>query len=122
MLDLPGVSGGGTSGKSNVEQERPYLAASSGRDRPYKVGRLKSCGAGRESERSIGPLKACRTTRWREGTSLGSSWEGSGMRKRSGPLSSRVWRGFWRKFGGVHWVNGSKIGPSRIPRLQQRGL
>ena len=27
MLDLPGVSGGGTMGKSNAEQERPNLAA-----------------------------------------------------------------------------------------------
>ena len=70
MLDLPGVSGGGTSGKSNVEQERPYLAASSGTDHAYKVGRLKSCGAGRESERFIVPAKACNTTRWREGTLL----------------------------------------------------
>ena len=31
MLDLPGVPGGGTLGKSNVEQERPYLAAESGK-------------------------------------------------------------------------------------------
>jgi AsmA protein len=28
MLDLHGVAGGGTSAKSNAEQERPYLAAS----------------------------------------------------------------------------------------------
>jgi hypothetical protein len=27
MLDLSGVSGGGTSGQNNAEQERPYLAA-----------------------------------------------------------------------------------------------
>jgi hypothetical protein len=27
MLDLPGVSGGGTLGQNNTEQERPYLAA-----------------------------------------------------------------------------------------------
>jgi len=40
MLDLPGVAGGGTSIQSNAEQERPYLAASSGMDRAYKVGRL----------------------------------------------------------------------------------
>ena len=70
MLDLLGVLGGGTLGKSNAEQERPYLAASSGIDRAYKVGRLKSGGARRESERFIVPLKACNTTRWREGTSL----------------------------------------------------
>ncbi len=50
MLDLPGVSGGGTLGKSKAEQERPYLAALSGKDRAYKAGRLKSRGAGRESE------------------------------------------------------------------------
>ena len=70
MLDLPGVAGGGTSVQSNAEQERPYLAASSGIDRGYKVGRLKSRGAGRESERFTEPLKACNTTRWREGTLL----------------------------------------------------
>jgi hypothetical protein len=53
MLDLPGVSGGGTSGQSSAEQERPYLAAKSGKDRAYKAGRLKSQGAGRESERPV---------------------------------------------------------------------
>jgi hypothetical protein len=70
MLDLPGVAGGGTSGQNNVEQERPYLVAKSGKDRAYKVGRLKSRGAGRESERLVVPEKACKTTRWREGALL----------------------------------------------------
>src|SRR5512145_247789 len=70
MLDLCGVSGGGTLGQSNAEQERPYLAASSGKDRAYKAGRQKAHGAGRESERSIVPGKACNTTRWREGALL----------------------------------------------------
>ena len=70
MLDLPGVSGGGTSGKNNAEQERPYLAALSGKDRAYKAGRLKSRGARRESERSVVPRKACKITRWREGALL----------------------------------------------------
>jgi hypothetical protein len=50
MLDLLGVSGGGTLRKSNAEQERPYLAALSGKDRAYKAGWLKADGAGRESE------------------------------------------------------------------------
>ena len=54
MLDLSGVAGGGTLGKNNAEQERPYLAALSGKDRAYKAGRLKSHGAGRESERPVG--------------------------------------------------------------------
>ena len=53
MLDFLGVSGGGTLGQKDAEQERPYLAASSGTDRAYKVGRLKSRGARRESERFI---------------------------------------------------------------------
>ena len=70
MLDLRGVTGGGTLGQSNVEQERPYLAAESGKDRAYKAGWLKASGAGRESERSIVPVKACKTTRWREGALL----------------------------------------------------
>ena len=70
MLDLSGVSGGGTLGQSKAEQERPYLAAKSGKDRVYKAGWLKTRGAGRESERSIVPRKACKTTRWREGALL----------------------------------------------------
>ncbi len=70
MLDLPGVAGGGTQGKSNAEQERPYLAAESGKDRAYKAGWLKAHGAGRESERPEVPRKACKTTRWREGALL----------------------------------------------------
>jgi hypothetical protein len=70
MLDLPGVSGGGTLGQNSAEQERPYLAALSGKCRAYKVGRLKMRGAGRESERLEVPVKACKTTRWREGALL----------------------------------------------------
>jgi hypothetical protein len=70
MLDLPGVAGGGTSGKNSAEQERPYLAAKSGKDQAYKAGWLKSQGAGRESERPVVPVKACSTTRWRKGALL----------------------------------------------------
>jgi hypothetical protein len=72
MLDLSGVSGGGTLGQNSVEQERSYLAAKSGKDRAYKAGRLKSHGAGRKSEGSVVPEKACSKTRWREGTLLWS--------------------------------------------------
>jgi len=72
MLDLLGVSGGGTLGQSNAEQERPYLAALSGKDRAYKAGRLKSRGARRESEGSVIPMKARIITRRREGTLLWS--------------------------------------------------
>jgi hypothetical protein len=50
MLDLPGVGvpagPGGTWGQKNAEQERPYLAAKSGKDRAYQAGRLKLHGAG----------------------------------------------------------------------------
>jgi len=70
MLDLPGVAGGGTSEQNKAEQERPYPAAKSGKDRAYKAGWLKSPGAGRESERSEVPKKACSKTRWREGALL----------------------------------------------------
>ena len=70
VLDHPGVAGGGTLGKNSMEQERPYLAAKSGKNRVYKAGRLKSHGAGRESERPVVPEKACKTTRWREGALL----------------------------------------------------
>jgi hypothetical protein len=70
MLDLSGVRGGGTLRKSSAEQERPYPAALSGKDRAYKAGRLKSPGAGRESERPVIPVKACNTTRPREGALL----------------------------------------------------
>ena len=69
-MDLPGVAGGGTLGKNNTEQERPYLAAESGKGRAYKAGRLKVLGARRESERSVVPRKARKTTRWREGALL----------------------------------------------------
>jgi hypothetical protein len=69
-LDLSGVAGGGTLGQSNTEQERPYLAAQSGKDRAYKAGWLKARGAGRESEGSIVPEKACSKTRRREGALL----------------------------------------------------
>ena len=72
MLDLLGVAGGGTLRKNNAEQERPYLAALSGKDRAYKAGWLKSHGAGRESEGFVVPEKACSKTRWREGTLLWS--------------------------------------------------
>jgi hypothetical protein len=72
MLDLLGVSGGGTLGKNRAEQERPSPAGESGKDRAYKAGRLKSRGAGRESEGCVVPGKACNTTRWREGTLLWS--------------------------------------------------
>ena len=70
MLDLSGVSGGGTLAEIEVEQERPYLAAMSGKDRAYKAGWLKSGGAGRESEGFVVPRKACNITRRREGTLL----------------------------------------------------
>ena len=76
VLDLLGVSGGGTLGQSNTEQERPYLAALSGKDRAYKAGWLKSRGAGRESEGFVVPEKACKKTRWREGTLLWSRRRG----------------------------------------------
>jgi hypothetical protein len=69
-LDLSGVEGGGTFRKRKAEQERPSLAAKSGKDRAYKAGRLKARGAGRESEGFIVPVKACKITRWREGALL----------------------------------------------------
>jgi len=70
LLDLPGVEGGGTFRKKSAEQERPYLAAESGKDRWYKAGRLKASEAGRESEGLIVPKKARKITRWREGALL----------------------------------------------------
>ena len=70
LLDLLGVEGGGTFVKKGAEQERPYLAAESGKDRGYKAGWPKAHGAGRESEGPAVPAKACKTTRWREGALL----------------------------------------------------
>ena len=70
MLDLCGVWSGGTLGKNSTEQERPYPAVGSDKDRGYKAGRLKSCGAGRESEGFVVPEKAYSRTRRREGTLL----------------------------------------------------
>ncbi len=62
--------GGGTFPKSMAEQERPYPAAMSGKDRAYKAGRWKARGAGRESEGFVVPMKACSKTRRREGILL----------------------------------------------------
>ena len=70
MLDLCGVWSGGTLGKNGTEQERPYPAVGSDKDRWYKAGRLKSRGAGRDSEGFVVPEKACNTTRRREGALL----------------------------------------------------
>ena len=70
VLDLSGVEGSGTLPKKIVEQERPYPAAKSGKDRAHKAGRLKVNGAGRKSEGFVVPKKACNTTRRREGTLL----------------------------------------------------
>src|SRR5215467_10304090 len=59
LLDLSGVWGGGTLPEKSAEQERPSLAAhvarTSGEDRWYKAGWLKSSGARRESEGSVVP-------------------------------------------------------------------
>jgi hypothetical protein len=63
-------TGRGTFAKNIVEQERPYPAALSGKDRAYKAGRRKVRGAGRESEGFVVPVKARNITRWREGTLL----------------------------------------------------
>ena len=70
LLDLSGVWGGGTFPEKSAEQERPYLAAQSGKDRAYKAGRRKARGARRESEGFVVPEKACNITRWREGALL----------------------------------------------------
>src|SRR5271166_1993373 len=70
MLDLSGVEGGGTFPEKNAEQERPYLAVGSDKDRADKAGRRKAHGARRESEGFVVAAKACKTTRWREGALL----------------------------------------------------
>ena len=56
--------------QKDVEQERPSLAATSGKDRAYKAGWLKAHGARRESEGFVVPVKACKITRRREGALL----------------------------------------------------
>ena len=70
LLELSGVGVVARLQKKDVEQERPYLAAKSGKDRAYKAGRLKARGARRESEGLVVPMKACNKTRWREGALL----------------------------------------------------
>jgi hypothetical protein len=70
LLDLSGVGVVARWQQKDVEQERPYLAALSGKDRAYKAGRLKAHGARRESEGFVVPMKACSKTRWREGALL----------------------------------------------------
>ena len=66
----PGSQAAARRGQSSVEQERPYLAAKSGKDRADKAGWRKACGARRESERPEVPRKARKITRWREGALL----------------------------------------------------
>jgi hypothetical protein len=84
VLDFPGVSGGGTSGKNKAEQERPYLAAESGKDRAYKAGWLKTSGAGRESERPV----VCAEQRVdREGSSPSGARMRSAVSERGGNAS-----------------------------------
>jgi len=70
LLDLSGVWAMARFERRTTEQERPYLAVGSDKDRAYKAGRRKALGAGRESEGSVVPRKACKTTRWREGALL----------------------------------------------------
>jgi hypothetical protein len=67
LLDLPGVAGGGTLGKSNDGTGEALPGGQSGKDRAYKAGKRKTHGAGRESEGFVVPGKACNKTRWREG-------------------------------------------------------
>jgi len=55
--------------KRDVEQERPYPVAKSGKDCGTRAGRLKPSRAGRESEGFVVPEKAARN-RWREGALL----------------------------------------------------
>lgn len=52
MLDLSGVSGGGTKRRMNVEQERPSPAAMSGKDRTYKIEEIESVRS-REGVREV---------------------------------------------------------------------
>ena len=111
MLDLSGVSGGGTLGKNKAEQERPYLAAKSGKGRGYKAGRLKSHGAGRESEGSVVPEKARSKTRWREGALLWSSRPGGkreGMPETANNLDVKA-RQLWCPAIGVSQVHSTTV-------------
>src|SRR5258708_6829680 len=70
LLDLSGEWGGGTFPERNADQERPYSAAESDKNRGKKAGRRKARRAGRESEGFIVPMKACKTRRRREGALL----------------------------------------------------
>ena len=75
VLDLLGVAGGGTLGKSNAEQERSYLAAKSGKDRAYKAGRLKAHGAGRVACSPCANATQCNTMQHKTEKSSGvAAW------------------------------------------------
>jgi hypothetical protein len=105
----------------------PTWQPTSGKDRAYKAGWLKSCGAGRESEGSIVPGKACSITRWREGTLLWSSWPGGkceGMAARPNNPSLKhensptpamdVCRAAWRS-GGYAGLRATRVTVRRAP-------
>jgi len=68
-LDLLGVWASARFHRRRRNRRGPPRPPASGKDRAYKAGRLKSCGAGRESEGSGVPVKAA-TNRWREGALL----------------------------------------------------
>jgi len=68
-LDLSGVGAAARFDRRRRNRRGPPRPPTSDKDRAYKAGRLKSCGAGRESEGSVVPAKAARN-RWREGALL----------------------------------------------------
>jgi len=62
VWDLYGVESGVTLGQKSVEQERPSLAASSGKDRAYKAEKPKAHGARREYKKLR--RHVCRANHW----------------------------------------------------------
>jgi len=68
-LDLLGVGASARFDRRRRNRRGPPRPPASGKDRAYKAGRRKACGAGRESEGFVVPVKAA-TNRWREGALL----------------------------------------------------
>ncbi len=116
MLDLSGVAGGGTLEKSEAEQERPYQAALSGKDRWYKAGRVLVFRLPRSIFTLAIPIRPHRSSRPAATESASLTWTTSAARSRSRCTSANTRP---RMSGQLYLLH---QGGSSRRRKSQRGL